>query len=48
MPAVAEVNRVALAGLSKDEVAILRKALSQVGRNLSADVGEDAATDSAV
>jgi DNA-binding MarR family transcriptional regulator len=48
MPAVAEVNRVALAGLSQAEVAILRKALTQVGRNLSADVGEDAATDSAV
>lgn len=46
MPAVAEVNKVALAGLSKDEVAILRKALTRVGQNLSADV-DDATVDSA-
>jgi DNA-binding MarR family transcriptional regulator len=48
LPAVAEVNRVAIAGLSKDEVAVLRKALIQVGRNLAADVKEDTPTDSAV
>ena len=48
LPAVAEVNAVALAGLTPDEVAILRRALTQVGRNLSADVGEDTPTDSAV
>lgn len=48
MPAVAEVNKVALAGLSKDEVAVLRKALGQVGRNLSADLDELAPTDSVV
>jgi hypothetical protein len=48
MPAVAEVNRVALAGLTKDEVAVLRKALTQVGRNLAADLDEAATTDSAV
>ena len=47
MPAVAEVNAVALAGLSKTEVAVLRKALVQVGRNL-AEGAEDNATDSAV
>ncbi len=48
LPAVAEVNDVALAGLSKTEIDILRKALTQVGRNLAADVGEDTPTDSAV
>ena len=48
LPAVAEVNRVALAGLTDDEVKVLRKALIQVGRNLAADVGEDTPTDSAV
>ena len=48
LPAVAEVNRLALAGLSKDEVTVLRKALIQVGRNLAADVREDLPTDSAV
>lgn len=47
LPAVAEVNAVALAGLTADEVAVLRKALLQVGRNLAADVGEDLPTDSA-
>ena len=45
MPEVAEVNRIALAGLSDAEVAILRKALTQVGRNLAAD---DDDSDSAV
>jgi len=48
LPAVAEVNKVALAGLTKDEVTVLRKALIQVGRNLAADVKEDTPTDSAV
>jgi MarR family transcriptional regulator for hemolysin len=47
LPAVAEVNAVALAGLTPDEVAVLRKALTQVGRNLTADVGEDVPSDSA-
>jgi DNA-binding MarR family transcriptional regulator len=47
MPAVSEVNRVALNGLSRDEVAVLRKALALVGKNLTADVGEDTSTDSA-
>lgn len=41
LPSVAEVNRIALAGLTEDEVAVLRKALTQVARNLAADVGED-------
>jgi len=48
LPAVAEVNDVALAGLTRSEIDILRKALTQVGRNLAADVGEDTPTDSAV
>lgn len=48
LPAVAEVNDVALAGLSDSEVEILRKALTQVGRNLSVDLGDDPPTDSAV
>ncbi|MBJ7411794.1 MAG: MarR family transcriptional regulator [Phenylobacterium sp.] len=47
LPAVAEVNAVALAGLTPDEIAVLRKALTQVGRNLTADVGEDVPSDSA-
>ena len=48
LPAVAEVNAIALAGLSEAEIAVLRKALSQVGRNLAADADEDAVIDSAV
>jgi DNA-binding MarR family transcriptional regulator len=48
LPAVAEVNAIALAGLSEAEIAVLRKALSQVGRNLAADADEDAVMDSAV
>jgi DNA-binding MarR family transcriptional regulator len=48
LPAVAEVNDVALAGLTASEIDILRRALSRVGRNLFADAGEDAPTDSAV
>jgi DNA-binding MarR family transcriptional regulator len=48
LPAVAEVNAIALAGLSEAEVAVLREALSQVGRNLAADADEDAVMDSAV
>jgi DNA-binding MarR family transcriptional regulator len=48
LPAVAEVNAIALAGLSEVEIAVLRKALSQVGRNLAADADEDAVIDSAV
>jgi len=47
LPAVAEVNAIALAGLSKTEIAVLRKALVQVGRNLAEDA-EDITTDSAV
>ncbi|MBX3484870.1 MarR family winged helix-turn-helix transcriptional regulator [Phenylobacterium sp.] len=48
LPAVAEVNRVALEGLTPAEVDVLRKALVQVGRNLAADVREDVPIDSAV
>ena len=48
LPAVAEVNAIALAGLSEAEIAVLRNALSQVGRNLAADADEDAVIDSAV
>ena len=48
LPAVAEVNAIALAGLSEAEIAVLRKALSQVGRNLAAEADEDAVMDSAV
>jgi MarR family transcriptional regulator for hemolysin len=48
LPAVAEVNAIALGGLTDAEVKVLRKALIRVGRNLAADVGEDAPTDSAV
>jgi MarR family transcriptional regulator for hemolysin len=48
LPAVAEVNAIALAGLSEGEVAVLRKALSQVGRNLATEADEDAVMDSAV
>jgi len=48
LPAVAEVNKLALAGLSEAEIAVLRKALTQVGRNLAADADEDATVDSAV
>ncbi|MDB5426781.1 MAG: MarR family transcriptional regulator [Phenylobacterium sp.] len=47
LPAVAEVNAIALAGLSPSEIAVLRKALTQVGRNLAAEADEDA-SDSAV
>ena len=46
LPAVAEVNAIALAGLSDTEVAILRKALTQVGRNLAQDA-DDVDADSA-
>lgn len=46
LPAVAEVNQIALAGLTKAEVATLRKALTIVGRNLADDVGEDVPGDS--
>ncbi|MDB5437359.1 MAG: hypothetical protein JWR47_3616, partial [Phenylobacterium sp.] len=38
---------IALAGLSPSEIAVLRKALTQVGRNLAAEADEDA-SDSAV
>lgn len=48
LPAVAEVNAVALAGLTATEIDILRKALTQVGRNLAIDADEDTSTDSAV
>ena len=47
LPAVAEVNAIALAGLSASEIAVLRKALTQVGRNLAAEADEYA-SDSAV
>jgi DNA-binding MarR family transcriptional regulator len=47
LPAVAEVNRIALEGLTKAEVEVLRKALTQVARNLAAAVNEDLPTDSA-
>ena len=47
LPAVAEVNDIALAGLTKAEIQVLRKALTQVGRNLAADVGDDPPIDSA-
>ncbi|HWA63263.1 MAG TPA: MarR family transcriptional regulator [Caulobacteraceae bacterium] len=47
MPAVAEVNALALAGLTAEEVAVLRRALAQVGRNL-AEAGEEPLSDSAV
>lgn len=46
LPAVAEVNDIALAGLSKSEIDILRKALTQVGRNLAADAGDEGPSDS--
>lgn len=46
LPAVAEVNRVALDGLTEAEVKVLRKALIQVGRNLAADVNEETPSDS--
>lgn len=48
LPAVAEVNTVALAGLTPEEINILRKALTQVGRNLAIEADEDTSTDSAV
>ena len=48
LPAVAEVNAIALRGLSDREVAVLKKALGQVARNLTEDVGEDANSDSSV
>lgn len=48
LPAVAEVNTIALRGLSEPEIAVLRKALGQVARNLAEDVGEDASSDSSV
>jgi Transcriptional regulators len=48
LPAVSEVNVIALAGLSEAEIKVLRKALTRVGRNLAADAADAAATDSAV
>lgn len=48
LPAVAEVNDIALNGLTKAEVAVLRKALTIVGRNLGDDLGDDPPADSAV
>ena len=48
LPAVAEVNDIALAGLTPEEVAVLRKALAQVGRNLAEVVPTDAAPDAPV
>lgn len=48
LPAVAEVNAIALAGLTEDEITVLRKALIQVGRNLAAEADDDGSTDSAV
>lgn len=46
LPAVSDVNAIALAGLTDSEIRVLRKALTVVGRNLAADANED--TDSAV
>jgi DNA-binding MarR family transcriptional regulator len=46
MPAVAEVNAMAVAGLTEAEVTLLRRALTQVGRNLAGE-GDDAPSDSA-
>jgi len=37
-PCVAEVNEIALQGLTEDEVATLRRLLQQVGRNLAPEV----------
>jgi len=48
MPAVAEVNAVALAGLTEAETAVLRKALAQVARNLGVGDEDEPAADSAV
>ncbi|MCR5881138.1 MarR family winged helix-turn-helix transcriptional regulator [Phenylobacterium sp. J367] len=48
MPAVAEVNRIALAGLTEAEIEVLRRALAQVGRNLSPAAVDEFPTDSAV
>lgn len=42
LPAVAQVNDVATRGLTPDEVAVLKKALAQVGRNLMSEAGEEA------
>jgi len=47
LPAVSVVNAVALAGLTPSEVEILRRALTQVGRNLAIDADEETSTDSA-
>lgn len=47
LPAVSEVNAIALAGLTEAEIKVLRKALTVVGRNLAAEAAEDAAIDSA-
>lgn len=48
LPEVAEVNRIALQGLSEAEVEVLRRALIQVGRNLANDLGDSPLVDSAV
>jgi DNA-binding MarR family transcriptional regulator len=48
LPAVAEVNAMALAGLTPAEIDVLRKALTQVGRNLAVDADDDTSPDSAV
>jgi DNA-binding MarR family transcriptional regulator len=45
-PCVAEVNEIATEGLSDDEVALLRRLLRHIGRNLAPEA-EGAATDSA-
>ena len=47
MPAVAEVNTLALAGLTPQEVEIFRRALVQVRRNLAPEGEEEPASDSA-
>lgn len=41
-PCVAEVNEIALRGLSQDEVLMLRRLLQHVGRNLGPDAEETA------
>lgn len=44
LPCVAETNAIALAGLTEAEIGVLRKALLQVGRNLSADLAAHSGT----
>ena len=48
LPAVAEVNAVALAGLTLTEIEILRRTLTQVGRNLAVAAEDETSIDSVV